>query len=138
MTLEENRKYKRDWCRKRRKIIFKNKACAICGSVKNLSIDHIIPRKISGKPKIIWSWSLEKIKKEINKHCQFLCEKHHKIKTASEHAVGEKVKNSVLKESDIKTIRLSKETCTFLAKKYNVNKITISRVKRNAQWKHIV
>jgi 5-methylcytosine-specific restriction endonuclease McrA len=75
-------KYQRNWIQKRRKLYFKNKHCAKCGSTKRLEIDHIDSKtKISNH---VWSWSLKRRIQELEK-CQILCYICHKKKHATTH-----------------------------------------------------
>lgn len=72
------REYQRLWVANRREKFFFDKSCVDCGSVSNLELDHINPEeKISHR---IWSWSEERLQKEIVK-CQVLCQPCHIKKT---------------------------------------------------------
>jgi len=75
---EKQRRYQREWMRKRRQYYFKDKECIDCGSRENLEIDHIDPNKKWTHS--FWSYSWEKIYKELEK-CQILCSSCHKQKT---------------------------------------------------------
>lgn len=76
---EKQRRYQREWMRKRRKEWFDaNGPCKSCGSWNNLELDHIDPEhKITHA---VWSWSEERRLIELAK-CQALCETCHKKKT---------------------------------------------------------
>lgn len=76
------RKFNREWCAKRRSEFFNDKSCIKCGSLEKLELDHIDPKtKTTNR---IWSWSLERRKKEISK-CQVLCNSCHKNKTKQDY-----------------------------------------------------
>jgi hypothetical protein len=78
-TVEQQRKFQRDWCTKRRTEWFADKVCARCGSPEQLELDHVDPLvKISHR---IWSWAKVKRDAELAK-CQPLCHDCHTIKTA--------------------------------------------------------
>lgn len=56
-------------------------ACAKCGDVEALELDHVTPtEKVSHR---IWSWSDKRIAEEVGK-CQLLCAACHKEKTKVE------------------------------------------------------
>lgn len=77
------REYQKVWMRRRRNKFRKGAVCAVpgCGKTKHLELDHIDPKKkLSHR---IWSWSEKRIRKEMKK-CQWLCPKHHRVKTSSE------------------------------------------------------
>ena len=79
---QKRREYGREWVRKRKALWFeRNGPCVLCGSWKDLEIDHIDPTiKTTHR---IWSWSKEKREAELAK-CQVLCQSCHKEKTAEE------------------------------------------------------
>lgn len=113
-----------------------------CGSTENLEADHIIPRKISGKPRIKWSWGSKKLQEELL-HCQPLCQKHHKEKTfiGSEYLRGEESPRSTLTEQVVREIRKKYNTGNYkqreLAKEYRVSGQTISKVINRKLWTHV-
>jgi 5-methylcytosine-specific restriction endonuclease McrA len=75
------REYQKNWVRKRRASYMSDKFCVICGSTKDLEVDHIDPStKVSHR---IWSWSWARIHEELKK-CQVLCQEHHWEKSASQ------------------------------------------------------
>ena len=75
---EQQRRFQREWCAKRRKNWFRNKSCANCNGKTKLEVDHIDPsKKISHN---VWSWSLVRRQKELAK-CQVLCTDCHQKKT---------------------------------------------------------
>jgi hypothetical protein len=79
MTLEEKRKYQREWVANRKqKWLDENGPCVICGSDFKLEIDHINPKIKTTHS--IWSWSEKRRNVELKK-CQILCEKCHQNKT---------------------------------------------------------
>lgn len=61
--------------------------CNVCGSTKNLQIDHIFRQEKSFPISQMWSISLERFNAELDK-CQLLCKDCHKAKTLWE--VGQK------------------------------------------------
>lgn len=54
---------------------------------------------------------------------------------ANRHVFGEKVFMSKLKNNDVVSIRESLEKTTILAAKFNVSRVTISRIRNNKSWK---
>ena len=75
------REYMRKWIADRRASYLADKSCRLCGSVKDLQLDHIDPtQKISHR---VWSWRFERREAELAK-CQVLCRSCHKDKTAKD------------------------------------------------------
>lgn len=79
--LKKQREYQKKWMRKRRYDWFKDKSCQSCGSIKNLEIDHIDPKK--KKTHAIWSYSETKRNEELKK-CQVLCKECHIVKSTKD------------------------------------------------------
>lgn len=80
-TLEQKKRYAEKNRLRRLKWVTENGPCKICGSNKELQVDHIDP---TGKVHhAIWSWRQERIDNELLK-CQVLCRKCHEAKTAEE------------------------------------------------------
>ena len=74
---EEQKRFQREWCAKRRHDFLKDKDCTNCHTKEKLELHHIDPKqKISHH---VWSWSETKRLKEIAK-CEVLCETCHKDK----------------------------------------------------------
>lgn len=74
-TIEEKRKYQREWMAKRRKkYISKMGACFFCGTYENIEIHHIDPE--TKKDHKIWSWSEKRILHEL-KSCVAMCKSCH-------------------------------------------------------------
>jgi hypothetical protein len=85
-TLEEKRKYQREWCAKNRAAYMHGKSCVACGSTQNLEVDHIDPElKVSHR---IWSWSAARRAEELAK-CQVLCTGCHLEKTLEQRPTPE-------------------------------------------------
>lgn len=81
---EQQRKYQREWCMKRRQAFLQGKSCCQCGSTDHLEVDHIDPsQKISHR---VWSWSATRREAELAK-CQVLCHDCHLEKTRKEKSV---------------------------------------------------
>lgn len=79
------RPYQRIWIKKRRTDwIIKNGPCTLCGSEKDLQVDHINRRTKELNPQAIWSRQKSVRVKELSK-CQVLCGKCHKNKTSREN-----------------------------------------------------
>jgi len=57
--------------------------CILCGAISNLAFDHKNPNIKSFNITSMLTYSLTKLKKEINK-CQLLCSSCHNIKTLKE------------------------------------------------------
>ena len=51
--------------------------------------------------------------------------------------VGYKNGRAKLREQDVKKIRDSNDSSSLLAKRYNISKSTIKRIKTRQTWKHI-
>lgn len=119
--------------------------CAECGSTSKLEIDHI---DSSSKDELLrkqriginWTWSWERINKELKK-CQLLCNKCHTKKTSDnkEHSRGSKQGLSKLTEDQVIDIRkrAEKEKRSALAKEYGVTKANIDAIVTRRTWKHI-
>lgn len=84
----DKKKYQREWVRKRRNDWFTLKgACAHCGSLDRLCLDHVDPStKITH---LVWSRSKEFRDAELAK-CQVLCLKCHIKKTSAENSIKNK------------------------------------------------
>ena len=79
---EYQKKYQRDWMRKRRILQLKEMGgkCVQCDSTERLQMDHIDPtQKVAHGIK---QWSKERRQKEMDK-CQLLCASCHAKKTAN-------------------------------------------------------
>ena len=83
-TPESQRKYQREWLKRRRLEWFeKNGPCKQCGSKNDLQLDHIDPS--SKIHHVIWSWSKQRREEELLK-CQVLCKKCHHAKSLADGA----------------------------------------------------
>ena len=79
--INTKRERQRNWLRARRKEYLSDKQCVMCGSKKDLQIDHVDRyKKLSHK---IWSWATERRDEEMKK-CQILCDNCHKEKSRLE------------------------------------------------------
>lgn len=74
---------------KRAKWISENGPCRICGSDKNLEVDHINPEEKTYRISGLWSYSRDKLQAELMK-CQVLCEDCHDKKTSLSYSVKRK------------------------------------------------
>lgn len=75
---ERQRAFQRDHCREKRAQALVGRHCERCESTDELEFHHRDPsEKISHR---IWSWSWERIAKELEK-CQVLCSPCHKAET---------------------------------------------------------
>jgi hypothetical protein len=71
---DERRAYHREWMRRRRASFFADKACAECGAIERLELNHLDPEtKVSHA---IWSWSEKRRLAEIAK-CEIVCRDCH-------------------------------------------------------------
>jgi hypothetical protein len=73
------RDFQKEWIAARRVgWLAENGPCALCGSRRNLEVDHVDPeKKVSHR---VWSWSKERRDAELAK-CQVLCGRCHKKKS---------------------------------------------------------
>ena len=78
---KQNEKQKKYTAGVRKKYFDENGPCALCGSTKQLELDHIDPSLKTGTS--IWSWGDKKREKELE-NCQILCHVCHAEKTARE------------------------------------------------------
>lgn len=76
-----SRKYYERYYTERRYEWFKDQSCGMCGSKKNLEVDHYDPEEKSFT--ITWTESKKRLEEELEK-CWALCHDCHKKKTASE------------------------------------------------------
>ena len=101
---EAKRRHQRETYHSRRGAWFSDKACARCGSVEDLELDHINQdTKVDHR---IWSWSAPRRRAELAK-CQALCHRCHKSKSAHETrpVSGVRNGNSKLTEEIVAEIR---------------------------------
>lgn len=85
MTEKFGKKYHREYYKKRKTAIFVylGGVCVVCGTDKDLEIDHINPEEKSFS--IGTRMSIKNNKAELDK-CQLLCKEHHLNKTAEENS----------------------------------------------------
>jgi ribosomal protein S25 len=140
LTGEAKREYQRKWVANRRAagIEYLGGSCIVCGTTKNLNVDHKDPStKVDHR---IWSWSWDRALQELDK-CQLFCEKHHREKTKSnrETNIGEKNGQAKLTVEIVKQIREefanTKITKAALARKYNVDEKAIRDLLAGRTWK---
>ena len=78
------RKYQSAWIKRRRRAwIRANGPCVLCGSRRQLEVDHVDPATKLYEVAAIWSLCVAKRELELAK-CQVLCHKCHARKSASE------------------------------------------------------
>ncbi len=137
---EYQRTWQREWMARRRAEWFAGKACAHCGSIEDLQLDHI-----DAKDKVahsVWSWSQVRREAELAK-CQVLCEPCHKAKTKEngEHARGEKNGQHKLTAHEVTAIRQraqAGEMITAIAKDYpQVTKWALYKITEGNDWKYL-
>lgn len=86
--IDYKKKYQRTWLQIRRsQWIKENGPCKVCGSWKDLQIDHIDPSKKKIRIATIWSRKKQIRDKELAK-CQVLCKTHHIEKTSKENSLA--------------------------------------------------
>ena len=67
---EAQKRYQREWCKRRRREFFDGQSCEWCGTIADLELHHRDPsRKVHHA---IWSWSAGRRLAEISK-CVVLC-----------------------------------------------------------------
>jgi len=124
---EKQAAYMRERYHKNRNKFFKNKKCAKCGSKGKLELDHIDPEsKITHR---VWYLSEKRREIELAK-CQILCRKCHLLKSKTDLAKM----NSELSNDDVIYIKDSNKSCRVLAKEFNTNRMTVSRIKNNKAY----
>lgn len=136
---EQQRAYQREWYARRRADWFAGKRCLVCGTSKDLRLDHIDPtKKVSHR---VWSWSAKRRAAELDK-CQVLCEDHHREKTAAggeQSSAGERNPGAKLTEADVlamRRLRAEGVTYTELGRRYGLTRCGArSAVVRN--WQHV-
>lgn len=135
------RKYQKEWAKKRRLEFFINKSCTICGSVKNLELDHIdYKTKTSHR---IWSLTKSKRDAELAK-CQVLCKMCHRNKTGIENKTrfaGELNGNAKLTNNSAELIRSLYSTHSFTPKylmgMFPISKSTFWRIVGNLSYRSL-
>jgi hypothetical protein len=133
---EYQRRYQKEWIRKRRREFFADKMCARCGTTEDLELDHIDPAtKVTTA---IWSWRAERRAEELAK-CQILCHPCHREKTVenNDNAHGESSSFAKLGEVDVEFILRSDLTNRQCADMFNVDITNIQKMRRGETWKHV-
>ena len=80
----KQREYQRKYIANRKTLFYKDKRCEECGKKDDLEPDHIVPRSISGRKKITYSWAPSRLEIEVAKHCRILCHACHVKRHAEE------------------------------------------------------
>jgi hypothetical protein len=128
------RAYQNEWIQRRRREWFKDKTCALCGSAKDLRLDHRDPTiKVTHR---IWSWSQERREAELAK-CQVLCLSCHRRKTAAEARRGSRAPGAKLTEAAVRLIRVTDVPGSLLAAALGVSKSTVYDVREGRTWQHV-
>ena len=132
-TLEEQRKYQREWLAKRRADWFaENGPCVDCGSWNELELDHVKPsQKVEHR---IWSWKQSRRDAELAK-CVVRCCPCHLAKSVTESPKGEDRSNSRLTWAQVDDIRNSALTHNQVAMKYHVSRSLIQKIRSGKRWK---
>ncbi len=73
----------------------------------------------------------------LGTHADNMKDKAKKGRSVNSPMIGNKHPLSKLTENDVRYIRKSSETNSFLAKKYNVRQQTIWKIRKRNLWKHI-
>jgi 5-methylcytosine-specific restriction endonuclease McrA len=148
-TGEWKNEYQRKWLsnRRLRGIELLGGVCIRCGSTEKLEFDHVDPsskdpslREGKTRQGFPWSWSWQRVEVELRK-CQLLCSDCHQIKTNQDMPLqtqGEKHYRSTLTEDNVRLIRQSSDSYSQLAKRFNVNKSAVAKIKQGKNWKHVV
>lgn len=122
--------------RQRRTEYLSDKACAVCGGVERLEIDHVDPStKISHD---IWGWGESKRAQELSK-CQVLCRDCHIVKTVINRDnvhQGEAHFRTILTWEQVQEIRtISGKLHREIAAIYGISRPTVSRIRRGDGWR---
>jgi 5-methylcytosine-specific restriction endonuclease McrA len=132
------RGYQNTWAKGRRLAWVKaNGPCKVCGSSKNLEVDHVDPAaKASHR---VWTWSAERRAKELRK-CQVLCRACHRRKTAAFNARIKVAKpgprRKLTDEQVLEIFRRAKgsETAREIARDYDINHSTVVSIKNGQSY----
>jgi len=137
---DKQREFQARRARNRRAEFFSGKKCALCDSDKKLELHHLDKEKKDSHR--IWSWSQERIDKEVSK-CAILCrschielhaeEKRTPIKHGTDSAyIGKgcrcelcKKAHSLVKKDYLDRVKIRKET-GILPKPNKIQRVTIS------------
>lgn len=130
---DAQREYQREWVAARRAEFFKGKKCKVCGSTKNLELDHRDPKqKVSHR---IFSWSWDRIHAEAAK-CDILCKTHHDEKTIANRDKTGRAKLTMAQAEEIrKAYATGDVTQKQLAAQYRVDQTQISSIVRGKSYK---
>lgn len=115
--------------RARRAAFFAGKACARCGGVHQLELDHV--ERASKVHHAIWSWSQERREAELAK-CQVLCRACHREKTRAENRRPQALTAEVVGE--MRRQFVSGARVSELARSFGVSRNTVSRAVTGATW----
>lgn len=87
---EYQKKYQKNRYHERKKeaIRMLGGKCAVCGTTKNLELDHKNPDNKSFNVTKLWSVPEAEFKREVKK-CKLLCNKHHRERTGKQRENGE-------------------------------------------------
>lgn len=87
---DQQRRFQREWARRRRAAFFEAKSCEWCGATGDLHLHHRDrSKKVSHK---IWSWAPARLAAEASK-CLILCESCHKRAHADERRITAELRN---------------------------------------------
>ena len=121
--------------------------CVRCGSIENITFDHIDPNSRKFFIAKILKRKKEFVLKELKK-CQLLCDKCHRKKSLLEGSYrmkdcrkGSKSNLAVLNEEkvlDIRKLLKLNYKIREIAEKYSVSKGCIMAIKQKRSWMHIL
>lgn len=146
-TKEDQRRYQREWKARRRAAFFVDRACARCGSRRDLELDHILasektrPGGCGNVSSQLWSWSRFRQEAELAK-CQVLCASCHERKTTEcgERLRGKRIGTAKLSELDVRAIRLAYSAgirSVAIAKLFSVTQRHVQMIARNEKWRWV-
>lgn len=131
---EMQRKYQREWIRRRRESHLNGRRCELCGTGSELEVDHIVPLAVRPRPMRhrIWSYSDERRETELA-GTRVLCRRCNRAE--SYRAIG--YPGSKLDVAAVKAIRAEIGTTPIneLASRYGVRPEAVRDAATGKTWR---